>query len=173
MFRAKEEQWLVHTGKGFKPARENLILRTQLYIKATEKFFEDCGLQNVDIDGLIVGINPGMHIETHHSTIRVIQSDAIHRFGTQWNQKPPEISPEEIYHLVSAITRTATPEPEFNEDDERASLAEPREDKFAKSLEPLQKTFNFNSRQWLILGVLIAATVIVLLIFMFFIILSL
>lgn len=173
IFRAKEEQWLTHTGKGFKPAKENLIRRTQLYIKATQKFLDGVGFQNIEVKGLIVGVNPGMHVETHRSAVRVIQSDAIRRFGSQWDQDQPEISPEQIFQIVTAITRVGSPEPDYDETKVRAALAEPKEDKFAKSLEPLQKTFNFNSSQWVILGILIAATVFVLLIFILFIILSL
>lgn len=173
MFRAKEAQWLFHTGKGFRPAKENLIRRTQLYIKATQKFLNDFSFQDINVDGLIVGVNPGMHVETHHSEVRVIQSDAIRRFSSQWDQEQPQISQEQIYQTVSAITRTANPEPEVDESNIRASLAEPREDKFAKSLEPLHKKINFNPTQWAILGVLIAGTVFILLIFMLFIIFSL
>jgi hypothetical protein len=173
MFRAKEGQWLVHTGKVFKPAKENLIRRTQLYIKATQKFLDDLGFQDVEVDGLIIGVNPGMHVETHLPAVRVIQSDAIRRFGSQWNQDQPEISSEQVYQIVSAITRSASPEPEFDIAEIHAPRAEPREDKFAQSIEPLQNTFNFSRNQWIILGVLIAATVFVLLIFMMFIVLSL
>ncbi len=173
MFRAKDAQWLIHTGKGFRPAKENLIRRTQLFNKATQKFLVDFGFQDINVDGLIVGVNPGMHVETHQSAVRVIQSDAIRRFSSQWEEEQPQISQEQIYQIVSAITRTANPEPGADESNIRASLAEPREDRFTKSLEPLQKTFNFNPKQWAILGVLIAGTVFILLIFMLFIILSL
>ncbi|MFC1996908.1 hypothetical protein ACFLXI_04790 [Chloroflexota bacterium] len=173
MFRAKDDQWLFHTGKGFRPAKENLIVRTQLYIKATQNFLVDHGFQDIVVDGLVVGVNPGMHVETHHSVVRVIQSDAIRRFGNQWNQEQAELSPEKIYQIVSAITRTATVDPEIDEKNSGIPLVEPGEDKFAKSLEPLHKTLNFKPKQWAILGVLIAATVFVLLIFMLFIILSL
>ena len=173
MFRAREGQWLIHTGKGFKPSKENLIRRTQLYIKAMRKFLDDHGFQALDVDGLIVGVDPGMHVETHNSAVRVIQSDAIRRFCSQWEQEQPEISPEQIYQIVSAITRSATTDPEMDDNNVRAALVEPQEDKFVKSLEPLQKTFAFSPSQWAIVGVLIAATVLVLLIFMLFIILSL
>ena len=57
--------------------------------------------------------------------------------------------------------------------DVRAALVEPKEDKFQKSIEPLQKKFAFSPRQWVIVGILIAATVFVLFVFMLIIILSL
>ena len=170
MFRAKEGQWLIHTGKGFRPAKDNLILRTQQYVRATRKFFDDRGFNFVNIEGLIVGMDPGMHVDTHHPAVRVIQSDAIRRFGSQWDQEQPEISPDYVYQIVSSITRAAIMTTDVDEND---GPAEPYEDKFAQSLEPLHKTFNFSSKQWAIVTVMIVATVCILMIFMVFIVLSL
>ena len=173
IFRAKEDQWLIQSGKGFKPAKENLLHRTQPFVRATQKFLSDLGYQDVEVDGLVVGLNPGMHVNTIRPVVRVIQSDAIRRFATQWNQDQPTISPEQIYQIVSGIKNIAEPEPEFQESAARKAVFQPREDKFTKSLEPLQKTFNFDTKQWIILGILVAATVMVLLFFMLFIIMSL
>lgn len=172
MFRAREGQWLIHTGKGFKPSKENLIRKTQLYILALRKFLDEHGFQSLQIDGLIAGLDPGMHVETHNSAIRVIQSDAIRRFCSQWEQEQPKITPEQIYQVVSAITQSATIDQLADNKDVRAALVEPKEDKFQKSLEPLQKKFAFSPKQWIIVGILIAATVFVLIIFILIIILS-
>lgn len=173
IFRAKEDQWLIQSGKGFKPAKENLLHRTQLFVRATQEFLNELGYKEVEAEGLLIGLHPGMHVNTIRPIVRVIQSDAIRRFSTQWNQDQPAISPEQIYQIVLAIRRIAEPEPDIQESAALKALAQPREDKFAKSLEPLQKTFNFDTKQWIILGVLVAATVMVLLFFMLFIILSL
>ncbi len=173
IFRAKEGQWSVHTGKVFKPAKVNLIYQTQLYIKAFHKFLITQGYTDLDVNGMIMGLNPGMHVDTHRSAVRVIQSDAIRRFAAQWNQDQPAISPKQIHQIVSGIKHIAEPEPEFQESAARKAVSQPRTDKFAESLEPLQKTFNFDTKQWIILGILVAATVMVLLFFMLFVILSL
>ena len=173
MFRAREGQWLIHTGKGFKPSKENLIRRTQLYMMAVRKFLDELGFQSLQVDGLIVGVDPGMHIETHNPAVREIQSDAIRRFCTHWEQEQPEISPEQVYQVVSAITRSATIEQIVDSEDVRTALVEPKQDMLQKSLEPLQKKFAFSLKQWVVVGVLIAATVFVLFVFMLIIILSL
>jgi hypothetical protein len=114
-----------------------------------------------------------MHTETHHTVVRVIQSDAIRRFGSRWDKEQPKLSPEQIYQAVSVITRAAEAEQEIGDENLRKSVAEPQQDKFAKSLEPLQKTFDFNAKQWATIGILIASTVFILLVFILFIILSL
>jgi hypothetical protein len=173
MFRAREGQWLIHTGKGFKPSKENLIRKTQLYMLALRKFLDEHGFQSLQIDGLVVGLDPGLHVETHNSAVRVIQSDAIRRFCSQWEQEQPKISPEQIYQVVLAITQSATIDQIADNKDVRAALVEPKEDKFQKSLEPLQKKFAFSPKQWIIVGILIAATVFVLFVFMLIVILSL
>lgn len=173
IFRAKGDQWLTQSGKGFKPAKENFLQRAQLFVRATQKFLKDSGYDEINVDGLIIGLNPGMHVDSIRPIVRVIQSDAIRRFNTQWEQDQVTLSPEKIYQISSTIQKTAAPEPDYQESAARKVLAEPSEDKFAKSLKPLQSTFNFDTKQWIILGVLVAVTVIVLLFFMLFIILSL
>jgi hypothetical protein len=173
IFRAKEGQWLVQSGNKFKPAKENLLLRTQLYIRATQKFLNDLGFLDVQIDGVLVGLHPGMHVDTLNPAIRVIQSDAIRRLGTQWTQEPVTLSPEQIYQIISAIRRVGEPEPEIEKTAARKKPAPPREDQFAKSLKPLQKTFNFSPKQWIVLGGLVAVTVVLLLAFMLFILTTL
>jgi hypothetical protein len=173
IFRAKEGQWLIQSRNGFRPAKENLLLRTQLYVRATQKFLSDQGFKDVKLDGMLVGLHPGMHVDTINPAVRVIQSDAIRRFGPQWSQEPETLSPEQIYQIVSIFKRIGEPDPEVEERTARKTPIEPREDQFAKSLEPLQKTFNFDTKQWIVLGVLVGATVLVLLIFMLFILMSL
>ena len=173
IFRAKEGQWLVQSGNNFKPAKDNLLLRTQLYVRATQKFLADQGFSNLMINGLLVGLHPGMHVDTINPAVRVIQSDAIRRFASQWHQEPLILSPEQIFQIVSAFKRMNEPVSDEKETVARKASAKPREDQFSKSLQPLQKTFNFDTKQWVILGVLVAATVLVLLIFMLYILLSL
>jgi hypothetical protein len=173
IFRAKEGQWLVQSRNGLKPAKENLLLRTQLYVRATRKFLSDQGFQDITINGMLVGLHPGMHVDTLNPAVRVIQSDAIRRFGSQWVQEPAALTPEQIFQIISVFRRAGEPTPDDEEAITREAPSQPREDQFSKSLEPLQKTFNFNTKQWIVLGGLVAATVLVLLIFMIFILMSL
>ncbi len=83
IFRAKEDQWLIQSGKGFKPAKDNLLHRTKLYVRAVQKFLNDLGYSAITVEGLLIGLNPGMHVNTIRPIVRVIQSDAIRRFGSQ------------------------------------------------------------------------------------------
>jgi len=71
---------------------------------------------------MVVGVNPGMHVETHNSAVRVIQSDAIRRFASQWEQAQTELSPEEIYQIVSTIIRSATPDPDIDRANPRTAF---------------------------------------------------
>jgi len=172
IFRAKDSLWLMHAGGGFKPAKVNLIQRTQLYMRATKKFLSELGYPELKVDGVIIGMHPGFHVDTQHPAVRVIQADAIRRFGTQWNQEQPELSPELIYQLVAAITGSVEPKKPDVTPKTKKSPATPREDPFSKSLDPVKKTFNFNSKQWMVLGVLMAGTVLVLLMFILYIVMT-
>jgi hypothetical protein len=75
--------------------------------------------------------------------------------------------------MVATIKRVAEPEPEIEQSISKKAPAKPREDQFAKSLEPLKKTFNFTTKQWAILGMLVAGTVCVLLGSLLYILVSL
>jgi hypothetical protein len=174
MFRAKDAQWLELTGKSFRPAKDNLIHRTQLYVRATQKFFKEIGHPQVVVDGLIVGMDPGMHVDSQHSEVRVIQFDAARRLGSQWNAEPPAISAEEIFRMVSALTNLAeSPEIESETSAARQAAAKPRQDKFAQNLAPLQKKLGFSTSQWIILGLLLFGTILVLIILMLLVLASL
>lgn len=174
MYRAQESHWLELSGKQFRPAKINLIRQTQLYIRAVQKMLEELQYPDIVVDGLIVGMDPGVHVDTQRPEIRVIQYDALRNLGKQLTQEEPLLSPEKVYHLVTALIQaTETPEPEKEE----VSLQNRAEalglDKFPENLEPLQKKMNFNTQQWVILALLFIGTVAVLLVFMFVILLSL
>lgn len=170
IFRTKDNQWLVQSSKGFKPAKVNLIQRTQLYIRATKKFLASLGYSDLQVDGIIIGMHPGFHVDAQRPAIRIIQADAIRRFGSQWNQEQAELSPELIYQLVAAITGAVEPEVPEESPAQRRKPTQRREDPLSKSLDPLKKTFNFKTSEWIILGGLLAGIVLVLLGFMAYII---
>jgi hypothetical protein len=172
IFRAKDTQWFIHAGGGFRPAKTNLIHRALLYARATKKFLSELGYPDLAVDSVIVGMSPGFHVDTQHPAVRVIQADAIRRFGTQWNQEQPQLPPELIYQLIASITGAVEPEKPEEAPTSRRSPAEMREDPFSKSLEPVKKNFNFSTKQWVILGLLMAGTVLVLLIFMLYIVMT-
>jgi hypothetical protein len=174
MFRAKESQWLELSGKSFRPAKDNLIHRTQLYVRATEKYFNELGHPEVPVDGLIVGMDPGMHVDNQHSEVRVVQFDVARRLAAQWNAEPVVVSAEEIYQIVIAMTKLAEgPEPEIQERTARPVAAQSQPDKFAQNLAPIQKKLGFSTSQWIILGLLLFGTVLVLIIMMFLVLISL
>jgi len=174
IFQAKDDQWLELSGKSYRPAKDNLIRRTQLYMRSIEKVLRELGHPDVEVEGLIVGMNPGMHVDAQRSDVRVIQFDALRRLGSQWNREQPVLSPEKVYQVVTALTQLT--DPSKSEEEKAASrqmVAKPGEDKFVQNLAPLQKKMNFSLQQWAVLALLLFGTVVVLLIFMFIILTSL
>ncbi len=174
MFQAKDSQWLELVGKSFRPAKDNLIRRTQLYVRSIQKLLRELGHPEAAVNGLIVGMNPGMHVDAQHSEVRVVQFDAVRRLGAQWNQEPPVLSPEKVYQIVNSLTQLAEPQlPEKEKTGAKQAAAKPREDKFVQNLAPLQKKMNFSTPQWVVLALLLFGTIAILLIFMFIILTSL
>jgi hypothetical protein len=176
LFRAKDDQWLEMSGKRFKPAKDNLIRRTQLYIRAVQKVLQQVGFPDTEIDGLLVGMHPGMTIDTQHPAVRAIQLDALRYWSTQIMQVPPVLSPERIYQIVAALTDFAERDEKAEAEKEaarRKAAAEPQPDKLTKTLAPVEKKLNFTTQQWIVLALLLFGTIAVLFMFMLIILLSL
>ena len=174
IYRAKEDQWLSLSGKSFRPSKDNLIHRAQLYARATQKYLGERGFPDIVVESVIVGVHPGLHVDTQRPAVRIIQADAIRRFGAQWHQKEAILTAEQIYQIVATISREVEPEEtDTSAAKKRRAYLEPREDPFDQRITPLKKTFDFNTKQWGVLGLLLAGTVLILLIFMLFIVLTL
>ena len=174
MFRAKDAQWMELSGKSFRPAKDNLIHRTQLYVRATQKYFRELGYPEMPVDGLIIGMDPGMHVDSQHSEVRVVQFDAARRLAGQWNAEPAVISAEQIFRIVGSLAELAEKPVEDPEKPAPSpAAAKPRPDKFAQNVAPLQKKLGFSTAQWIVLGLLLLGTTLVLIMMMFLVLTSL
>ncbi|MBN1667211.1 MAG: hypothetical protein JW862_08980 [Anaerolineales bacterium] len=174
VFSAKEGTWQINMARGYQPATPNWLQRTQLLAKAVNIFLERKDITLVEAEAVLVFTHPGTHVDTNRPIVRVLLVDALSRFAAGLSQAQPRLSGEEIYNLVHVLTSSAEAEEEVIDPvkvPQQLSAAPVRPSRFEQSLDPLQKTFNFDRKQWLILAALTAGIVVILMVFLLFILL--
>jgi hypothetical protein len=176
VFRATGGSWEVMDNRlrNFKPTKPNLITRTLLMTKAFETFLGGCGYA-LEMDGILVFTDPGLHVNADRPDVRIILMDAIERLGAQLLQTEQVLSMEDVSAIIDSITDALQPEDETDEDN-RVVPYEPFvqsvDSGFLQAIEPLQKKFNFSQRQWILLWAFAIVDVLVLIGFVIFILLT-
>jgi hypothetical protein len=173
VFRATGETWEVIDNKmrDFITARPNLIKRTLLMTQEFGSFLIQCGY-TLEIDGVLIFSDPGIHVNTNRPDVRILLIDAIGRFGSQLLQAEQVFSAEKINQIIDSIHIALQPKDEVDEVTKivpHQQIAQYVDSGFLRVLEPLQKKMNFSRRQWLLLGAIILIDVLVLVGFVLFI----
>lgn len=183
LFRAQEEKWMVMGSKGFQPAQPNLLRQTALLAQAVTVFLQKRGFASLVADSALLFTSPGTNVDAQRPAVRIVQMDAIERFGLKFAQGRSILTAEDMFQIETALTKTAAVRQKIDEPGEdffsfeeespqqarQARAARPTADPLA----PLQKTFNFSNRQWVLLGVLVFMTVLILIFFIFLIMFTL
>jgi len=176
VYRTKGETWtkLDNISRHYKPVKPNLVTRTTLMSRAIGTIFSSTGFA-VEPEGVLVFTNIGAHVDTLRPAVRVILVDALERFGARMMQAQPSFEMEEVQAFVNTITEHLESEDEAESENgvvSKPAVSEYTESKTATTLSPLQKKMNFNRRQWILLGGIVIAEVVILLIFLVVIMLT-
>ncbi|MBE9524860.1 MAG: hypothetical protein IMY76_07150 [Chloroflexi bacterium] len=170
IFRAEEEVWSKLEGLrgNYRPVKPNLMLRVDLMTRALEIFLNSLGYRDLPIEGILVLTNPGTHVETIQPYIRIFLVDAISRLGRRLASSEHVLDRRNVRNIMEAMTQHLDPVKE-------QVIIKPKrvnpavkavDDSFNQAISPLQKTFNFNIWQWILLGSLVIFIVIILLVFL-------
>jgi len=100
-FEAKGLEWNTVTNGVSKPARRNLIDLASKLSRALQRYLQ---INNINIpmqvEPVLIAINPGANIDSERPAVRVVRSDAIKQFANTLNQASPALRVEQV--LVSA-----------------------------------------------------------------------
>jgi len=185
VLRAKEDVWeeLDDRTQKFSIARPNLLTRTLLMARAVNAYLAEHGHKLPEVEPVLFFSDPGINVETTRPVVRIVQMDALDRFVAGLLQSQTNLEPEVVQKIANALAGDQVDLGQKPMIDERDAFAfqDLPPDK-PQSLTPkvvidssepgFLKRIPFSGRQWLVLGLLILVTIIVLVAFMILILLS-
>ena len=165
-FRAQEDSWLQmdKNSQNYRPAPRNLIQETLLMAQRLNSLMRTSGLLYPEVQPVLFFANTGMHVESDRPAVRILKFDTVERFLSGLRRDDPLLDARQVQTLVDYLTnldQTALAQriragnkiksPELQVADQALSKV----DSFVKQL-------NLNRKQWLILGFLLGATILIL-----------
>lgn len=115
-YEARGEEWNVASGDSYKPADDNLIQKTLRMSRAVRAFIERQGIQvPVEVEPVLIGGDPGLHIEPVKPAVRVLMIDGVKSFVANLVTAQPALRPESVYEFTERLLnprpvhRTASP----------------------------------------------------------------
>jgi hypothetical protein len=109
-YEAKGGSWNVQSGEGYKPDSINLIQITSRMARALQAFIERQGVKlPVSIEPVLIAAEPGLHIESVGSAVRVMMIDGIKPFVSGLATGRPVLSPEAVHEYTERILNPRPP----------------------------------------------------------------
>jgi hypothetical protein len=103
-YEAKGGSWNIQSGDGYTPASINLIQITSRMARALQAFIERQGVKlPVSIEPVLIAAEPGLHIESVGSAVRVMMIDGIKPFVSGLATGRPVLSPEAVHEFTERI----------------------------------------------------------------------
>ena len=103
-YEAKGASWNVQAGEGYKPASINLIQVTSRMARGLQAFIERQGVNlPVNIEPVLIAADPGLHIDSLGSAVRVMMIDGIKSFVSGLSAGPPVLSAEAVHEFTERI----------------------------------------------------------------------
>jgi hypothetical protein len=169
LFRAVGDQWEVmdSSGKNYRPARPNLIQQVLTARDAVAGQVNQLGIALTAPEAAILFVDAGAHVDMQHPAVKVVQTDAVERFAAGLLKPDAYIDPEKLRQVVDGLT---TPVSHVeNESKPGFSDLEARSLPQVSSQEPefiqrIAKKTAFTRRQWILLGGLLVANIIILMV---------
>ncbi len=105
VFRARGDSWekIDDRHQSYAPTGENLLTRTSVMSTAVESQLTAYGIQDFQIEPILVFTNPGIHVEATRPIIRVVLVDALERFAAGVVQGRILYDTEQVQQIVDVF----------------------------------------------------------------------
>jgi len=109
-YEARGDAWNVASGEGYKPATDNLVQETMRMARAVRSFIERQGVPvPVEIEPVMIGGDPGLHIESVKPAIRVLMIDGVKSYVSNLLTAQPVLRPESVYEYTERLLNPHPP----------------------------------------------------------------
>lgn len=112
-YEARAGNWNQASGDGYKPAPVNLIQQTTRMAKAVTAFIERQGVKlPIEVEPVLIGANPGLHVESVRPAIKVVMIDGVKNFVTGLTGNRPILKIEAVHEFTERIVNPRSPKRE-------------------------------------------------------------
>jgi len=186
VFRAREDSWeeMDDRTQKFKLVKPNLLQRSQLMAKAIDMYLASRNFELEPSEAVLVFTDPGIHVDTIRPIVRIVQADALDRFGAGLVQSPAYLDKETIQRIVNALggeqlaarqaaQTAAVMDDAFSFKDMPSKKARTTPDVVYQSSEAqFFRKIPFNKSQLIVLGLMVLVNIIILSAFVFLFLLT-
>jgi hypothetical protein len=112
VFRAKDDEWMTHSGGHFRPARPNLQQSALAAAELLLTYFHGLGYDLPQVEPVLIFTNPRAHVDTVHPRARIVLADALEHFAANLREQPPIMDREDGQLLIEALLHPPQPKVE-------------------------------------------------------------
>jgi hypothetical protein len=112
VFRAKDDEWMTHSGGHFRPARPNLQQSALSAAELLLNYFHGLGYDLPQVEPVLIFTNPRAHVDTVHPRARIVLADALEHFAANLREQPPIMDREDGQLLIEALLHPPQPKVE-------------------------------------------------------------
>jgi hypothetical protein len=112
VFRAKADDWLAQTSGGFRKSHPNLQQIAVNTAEVVLKYLREQGFGLQEVEPVLLFTNPRAHVDAAHPRARVVLADAVEHFAANIAQMPVVMDAEDVKVVVDAILHPKMAEPE-------------------------------------------------------------
>jgi hypothetical protein len=189
VYRAKGEEWLVQSAGGFRNSNPNLQHMAVTTAEVILRYLHERGYSLPEVEPVLAFSNPRAHVDAAHPNARIVQADGVDHLAANLRQLPPIMDGEDVNLVVDALLRPKAPEPEpeppapapraarllapsgppppgpFPEAAPLAGAGPFRLEERPVASSRRRRRLRLNRRQWILLGLLLAAEVVIVAVF--------
>jgi hypothetical protein len=130
-YEVRANSWNEEAGDGYKPASVNLVQATIRMAHAVKAFIERQGVKlPIEIEPVLIGANPGLHVESVRPAIKVIMIDGVKSFVAGLAASGPVLKPEAVHEFTERIVNPRSPK--------KSTPAKPTPEQLASDAIPTQ-----------------------------------
>jgi hypothetical protein len=174
VFRAKDDIWAVmdRRTQQYQPGKENLLLLSQEYASAVESFLQAKEAPISEVQPLLIFSDPGAHVESSRPIVRIIPIDALDRYIATLIQTQQVLDAVQVQAIIDLFMEAAKPpEPEKKAPESKPAKTPPPLSGQI-NLPPALAKFSLTKQQWIFIAVMTGLEFLILIVLIFFILLT-